>query len=501
MPGILLYCNGMKPKFKIKLQYDKKNNIWAAIAIILAVVMYVTIDFSIVALIAYGFLYYLVKSLHLELDDRCPWLWTLILFIGGSCLTTFSIQYMLLDPENFTRTTYEKLFLNVLCCLIVYFVVQIFTNNSGLTCIIAHVSLLSFGFVDYFVYLFRGNEFTFSDIRSIGTGLSVAGNYKLQLNDRGVYVIFLAALFIAFVRKWHVRFTGKIQMRVISVMAIALSCVIIAANAYDVNTETWEQKGTYRNGYLLNYVLGVRDSFISAPEGYSKDKIKELEKTYQSDKKDYSTTNEKAKNPTIIAIMNESFSDLSVLGDLQTNMPLTPFIDSLKENTTKGYALSSVFGAKTPNSEWEFMSGNSMAFLPMGSVVYQQYISDTPTTIVSNLKDDGYTCIAMHIMKPDGAGIWCIRISGLTKCTLLIILTRQRSCGNILPTRNCMIRLSSVMKTVKIMKNCSLWELPCRTTVVIRKPMTIFRRIIIKLDVLIRMPTSICPWYTRVMRQ
>ena len=167
MPGILLYCNGMKPKFKIKLQYDKKNNIWAAIAIILAVVMYVTIDFSIVALIAYGFLYYLVKSLHLELDDRCPWLWTLILFIGGSCLTTFSIQYMLLDPENFTRTTYEKLFLNVLCCLIVYFVVQIFTNNSGLTCIIAHVSLLSFGFVDYFVYLFRGNEFTFSDIRSI----------------------------------------------------------------------------------------------------------------------------------------------------------------------------------------------------------------------------------------------------------------------------------------------------------------------------------------------
>lgn len=144
----------------------------------------------------------------------------------------------------------------MLCCLIVYFVVQIFTNNSGLTCIIAHVSLLSFGFVDYFVYLFRGNEFTFSDIRSIGTGLSVAGNYKLQLNDRGVYVIFLAALFIAFVRKWHVRFTGKIQMRVISVMAIALSCVIIAANAYDVNTETWEQKGTYRNGYLLNYVLG-----------------------------------------------------------------------------------------------------------------------------------------------------------------------------------------------------------------------------------------------------
>ena len=88
------------------------------------------------------------------------------------------------------------------------------------------------------------------------------------------------------------------------------------------------------------------------------------------------------KDPTIIVIMNESFSDLSVLGELKTNVELTPFIDSLKENTTKGYALSSVFGAKTPNSEWEYLTGNSMAFLPSGSVVYQQYISDTPTSIV-----------------------------------------------------------------------------------------------------------------------
>ena len=391
-----MYCNGMKPKFKIKFQYDKKNNIRAAIALILAVVMYVTIDFSIVALIAYGIAYYLIKSLQLELDERCPWLWTLILFIGGSCLTVFSIQYMLLDPENFTRTTYLKLFLNVLCCLVVYLVVQIFTNNSGLSCIISHVSLLSFGFVNYFVYLFRGNEFTFSDIRSIGTGLSVAGNYKLQLNDRGVYVIFLAALFIAFVRKWHVQFRRKTAMRVLSVLGIALCSVVIVGNAYNVNTETWEQKGTYRNGYLLNFVLGIRDSFVAAPKGYSEDAVKELEDTYQNNDRDYSKVNTDVKNPTIIAIMNESFSDLSVLGELQTNLPLTPFIDSLKENTTKGYALSSVFGAKTPNSEWEFMSGNSMAFLPAGSVVYQQYISDTPTTIVSNLKDNGYTCVAMH---------------------------------------------------------------------------------------------------------
>ena len=394
MPGILLYGNGMKVEFKIKLEYDKKNNIRAAIAIILAIVMYVTIGFHIGVLIAYGLLYYLIKSLKIDLDQRCPWLWTAILFVLGAIFTTFSIQYMLLDSELFQRMSDLKWVLNVLCCLVVYLVVQLFTNNAGLSCIISHTSLLSFAFINYFVYLFRGNEFTFSDIRSIGTGLSVAGNYKLQLNDRGAYAIFGAALFIAFVRKCHVKFARAWQMRIIDAMLAAICVIIVGMAAYDVNTETWEQKGTYRNGYILNYILGIRDSFIAQPDGYSEEAIQKLEKQYSSNDKDYSKTD--VKDPTIIVIMNESFSDLSVLGDLQTNIPLTPFIDSLKENTTKGYALSSVFGAKTPNSEWEYLTGNSMAFLPAGSVVYQQYISDTPTSIVSNLKDDGYTCVAMH---------------------------------------------------------------------------------------------------------
>ena len=394
MPGILLYGNGMKVEFKIKLEYDKKNNIRAAIAIILAIVMYVTIGFHIGVLIAYGLLYYLIKSLKIDLDQRCPWLWTAILFVSGAIFTTFSIQYMLLDSELFQRMSDLKWVLNVLCCLVVYLIVQLFTNNAGLSCIISHTSLLSFAFINYFVYLFRGNEFTFSDIRSIGTGLSVAGNYKLQLNDRGAYAIFGAALFIAFVRKCHVKFARAWQMRIIDAMLAAICVIIVGMAAYDVNTETWEQKGTYRNGYILNYILGIRDSFIAQPDGYSEEAIQKLEKKYSSNDKDYSKTD--VKDPTIIVIMNESFSDLSVLGDLQTNIPLTPFIDSLKENTTKGYALSSVFGAKTPNSEWEYLTGNSMAFLPAGSVVYQQYISDTPTSIVSNLKDDGYTCVAMH---------------------------------------------------------------------------------------------------------
>lgn len=383
----------VKLRFKVIFEYEKKNFIWVGAAMLLAFAMFLAVGYHPLALVLFGLLLFFIRSIRLELDERTPWLWTAIMFAAGAAFTVYSIQYLLLDAELFAKTSSHMLRMNILCVLLVYLFVQVFTNNSGLTCIIAHSGLLLLGFINYFVYMFRGNEFSFSDLRSIGTGLSVADNYRLRLEDRGAYVLLATTLFFALVCRCRVSFVHRLHMRIMAVMGAVLCGIIVAANVYNVNTETWEQKGSYRNGYILNYVLGIRDSFISAPEGYSAEAVAKLEETYKVKETSAPLTD---REPTIIVIMNESFADLGVLGELRTNMPLTPFYDSLYENTTKGYALSSVFGAKTPNSEWEFMTGNSMAFLPEGSVVYQQYINSTPTSIVSGLKGRGYTCVAMH---------------------------------------------------------------------------------------------------------
>lgn len=335
-----------------------------------------------------------MKRFKIPLSEKLPWLWTGIMLVGGAILTTFSIQYMLLEWEDFMRTTDQKLILNVLCCLVVYLFVQLFTNNSSLTCAISHLSLLFFGFVNYFVYSFRGNEFSFADLKSVSTGLSVASNYKFKLNDRCIHVIIAAVVFILIVSLFEVKFKKPWLMRVIAGLLMAVCCVWVGYHSIGVKTETWEQKGTYRNGYVFNFVLQVRDSFVRPPEGYSPEVVASLAEQYE--KEDASRAESDVKDPTIIVIMNESFADLRILGDLKTNIELTPFLDSLEENTVKGFTLSSVYGAKTPNSEWEYLTGNSMAFLPDGSVVYQQYINDEPTTLISNLKNIGYTTVAMH---------------------------------------------------------------------------------------------------------
>ncbi len=392
-PKRLLAAGRMRlEKMKVCLKFDKKNVIRLLIAEILAAVMFLTVGFRWWVLLLYGILYFGIKSLRVDLDERLSWLFAGLMFAVGAMVSTFSIQHLLLERELFVKTTTEKMALNICCCLVFYLVIQIFTNNAALTCIISHLFFVIIGFVDYFVYEFRQNEFTFSDFRSISTGLSVAGNYQLRLNEEGCYIIFACALFIALVRKFDVTFKRVWRMRAMTFSLAALFSTIVSFHAVGLSTETWEKKGTYRNGYVLNFVLSIRDSFVRAPQGYSEELIENLEKQYATKAAD----SQEDKEPAIIVIMSESFADLSVIGEMETNVALTPFMDSMSENTMKGYALSSVFGAKTPNSEWEYLTGNTMAFLPAGSVVYQQYLSDTPASLVSTLKSRGYTCVAMH---------------------------------------------------------------------------------------------------------
>lgn len=103
-----------------------------------------------------------------------------------------------------------------------------------------------------------------------------------------------------------------------------------------------------------------------------------------------------AVKPNIIAVMCESFADLRTVGDIETNMEVMPFIDSLQKNTIKGSTYVSTYGGGTANSEYEFLTGNSMAFLPNGSVPYQQYIDESAGSLAGILKQQGYAAIAVH---------------------------------------------------------------------------------------------------------
>ena len=91
---------------------------------------------------------------------------------------------------------------------------------------------------------------------------------------------------------------------------------------------------------------------MEIPEYYSAKAVETIASESAAARAEQEQDTEGGVQPNIIAIMSESYGDLRVLGDFETNIPVTPFMDSLMENdnAVTGYAYASIFGSKTAKS-------------------------------------------------------------------------------------------------------------------------------------------------------
>nr|WP_308655711.1 LTA synthase family protein [uncultured Agathobacter sp.] len=293
-----------------------------------------------------------------------------------------------------------------------------------------------FGLINHYVMLFRSTPFVPWDIFSIGTATSVASNYDFTPTAGvvGVTVIFIALIalmhFVDFRIKWKFRF--RLIPTVLLILALCL--FVNALQDEDFQTDNYLYPFLFTpaymtkvNGMAVTFAMDLKFVAVDKPDGYSRQKAKELLDSYtgaddNSDEaaaSDNSTTideeadidnannnaanntaiTDKSNYPNIIVVMDEAFSDLSVLGDFDTNTDYMPFVHSLEkgnENTITGYLNTSVCGGNTADTEFEFLTGNTMAFLPVGSIPYQQYIKSETPSLASYLKSIGYATYAQH---------------------------------------------------------------------------------------------------------
>ena len=290
---------------------------------------------------------------------------------------------------------YQKLFWNILIVVAL---------NVALLCLLGRplpAAAIGSGFVmllstvNVYVYQFRGRLLEPVDIFSLGTALNVAGNYSLWPAPAGVvpgWGIWLAMLvgLAVLTRRRKVKITvkGRCVVAVFSVIAV----VAICGHIKTIPTYHWEKEGAKFSGYLLDFAAKIKEAVILPPEGYDLETVDQLADRYGGNQ-----DGETERRPHVIVIMDESFADLSVHGTLSTEPAVMPFLSSLEENTIRGYALASIYGGNTANSEFEFLTGNTMAWLSVNSVPYQQYIRRDAYSMVSYLKKQyGYHCVAMH---------------------------------------------------------------------------------------------------------
>lgn len=280
---------------------------------------------------------------------------------------------------------------------------------------------LAFGLTNHYVMAFRSTPFVPWDLLSVRTAASVAQNYDFTPTPRMIVVTVLFVLLMVAVCVLRKVPRIKLPIRLGSAVLCGLALCLF------VNTlqqETFQNKHylypflftpaymTKVNGMAVTFAMDLAYVAVDKPEGYSAEEAqKTLEQYGNTDNvfaDDEENTND-SKNrgadannkdlPNIIVIMDEAFSDLSIVGDLETNEDYMPFMHKMQQgadHTITGYAQVSVCGGNTANSEFEFLTGNTMSFLPSGSIPYQQYITKDTPSLASYLASLGYETYAQH---------------------------------------------------------------------------------------------------------
>ena len=290
---------------------------------------------------------------------------------------------------------------NYLCIGAVHFTLCALTNYIVLCCFVTHLLCFLWGTANYYVSLFRGTPILPWDFTALGTAAAVADSYQFSISRQmGISLILLALLFLLLCRRMKSgRFRpskNRLRARAAYLCAIvACAYPVLQPNAletFGVRTDVWDQSGSYsKDGALAVFLRNTQFMSVEPPQDPSAQNVQRIAQQVAPVEPAVSTDT----RPNIIAIMNESWADFESFGNLSLSESVTDFIDSL-DNCIRGHCYTSVFGAGTSASEFEFLTGNSMAFLPSGSIPYQQYILEPSSSLASLLKENGYRTLAFH---------------------------------------------------------------------------------------------------------
>ena len=306
-----------------------------------------------------------------------------------------------LPVHTMEKTMQGATLANICIILFVFLICLLIFQRVRFALGIGSILLLICFLANCVVIQFRGTAISYNDLLAIKTAMQVAEGYKFTMTYEIWYSIlyFLSFIFCGF---WiDIPIKGiKYHIAITSVAVVGIiSCIYFISGSdylerHELRSCYWNMADNQKlNGFLLSFVINILEKDIEMPEGYSKERISEIIKYSESN---YVDNINDIKNPNIIIIMNESWSDLSVLGELETSEDCFSFVNSMNKNTIKGNLHVGILGGLTANTEYEVLTGDSVNFMPPGMVPYQIYVDHDMSALPSVLKEQGYQTLAMH---------------------------------------------------------------------------------------------------------
>ncbi len=328
-------------------------------------------------------------------------IWTAAVFILTPLTAFYLMQFVL--GGWFWEYSPRIVLVNYICIGALYFLLCALTNHIVVCAVIVNAACVIWGCANAFISVFRGTPVLPWDFTALGTALAVADNYKFvptwQMIAAILIVIALAVLYKKKCLKGKLR-PDKQNMKFRGGCLIMFVAILFGMHdfsileAMKVKPDVWDQTGSYvKEGAVASFLMNIKYMAVEQPKDYSDENVSNIMASI-SERETSKVTSADAESPNVIAIMNESWADFESFGNLELSESVMDYIQSL--DAVRGSAYASVFGAGTSTSEFEFLTGNSMAFLPSGSIPYQQYILGPFPSMASRLKDEGYRCVAIH---------------------------------------------------------------------------------------------------------
>lgn len=320
-------------------------------------------------------------------------------FLLGPWLSYIMVE-VLNNNNPFTAHSTEQDLLNLIWYYLIFWLFRMILGRKVLAGGVSAVVCFLFGLANHYVLSFRGRIIFPCDLLTLDTAAVVAKSYDytpdrqiwIALAVLGGYLLLLLLAHIVYHPKGRQRLGRKLLWGSVAGMVIYLFAFFFTPllPTIGIYTQQWR---TQQNGFLLNFTTAIRYSFVSEPDGYDADKVAQTARSYRSQ----SVTDAGELPENLIFIMNESFADLTAaFPNLELSEDPLAFYHSLTENTVKGTMISPVTGGGTANVEFEYLTGDSLAFLPSSTVAYQLYLYDGCPSLVSQAKDLGYHTIAFH---------------------------------------------------------------------------------------------------------
>ena len=299
---------------------------------------------------------------------------------------------------------------NLLIYVMIWLITYLIINRTQYASILVLVIVFIADMANYYVWIFRGCPILAADLQSLTTAVNVANNFSYTLDLTGVWGVVYIISFVAVLLslKGYKGLRGKFRLipAVSGFACIFLFNMLFFQSDYvakHVEQHMWNPQGTYaKNGNALSFVLSWSSTRVDKPKGYSIEEVEKIAKDYPSDSASESGTSD-GQSPNIIAIMNESLADLNYNNTIDLSEDYLPFLHSLTENTVKGQLFVSIEGANTANSEFEFLTGDTMNFLPYRCIPYNEYIDSATPSMAYTLKAQGYAGVnAYHPFEASG---------------------------------------------------------------------------------------------------